>query len=108
MPVYEVDRGMGEGIIKPHFCVPLSRPNGFETNDCRINYDDIWREGILCLARILEQHPRGARTKDRKNQGEGEREERYRWREQFDPNLDTLVNARSLIDFSKLYFLYET
>lgn len=27
---------------------------------------------------------------------------------QFDLNLDTLVNARSLIDFSKLYFLYGT
>lgn len=68
LPVYEVDRGMGEGIIKPHFCVPLSRPNGFETNDCRINYDDIWREGILCLVPILEQHPRGG-TEDREKLG---------------------------------------
>lgn len=104
LPVYEVDRGMGEGIIKPHFCVPLSRPNGFETNDCRINYDDIWREGILCLVPILEQHPRGGRRIGRIREKEKER------RDGASSSILILILSltRPLIDFSKLYFLSGT
>lgn len=68
LPVYEVDRGMGEGIIKPHFCVPLSQPNGFETNDCRINYDDIWRERTLCASLESSSSIRDrGRIEDREN-----------------------------------------